>query len=55
MSQVEQITNQKRAEIIAIRQARRYLKNNSGVLARILNAYKSASENGTQLGYLPER
>lgn len=55
MSSVEPITPEQRAEIIAIRQARRYLKNNDGTLARILNAYKSAAERGTQRGYLPER
>ena len=55
MSQVEQLSSEQRAEIRAIRQARRYLLQNDGTLARILNAYKSAAESGTQLGYLPER
>jgi hypothetical protein len=44
-----------RAQMIAIRQARRYLKNNNGTLARVLNAYKSAAAKGTQRGYLPEK
>lgn len=55
MSESETNTEIPRAQLIAIRQARRYLKGNNGTLARILNAYKSASETGSQLGFLPER
>ncbi|MEN8892137.1 hypothetical protein [Planktotalea arctica] len=55
MSQVEQTHEVPRAQMIAIRRARRYLKTNAGTLARVLNAYKSAARNGTQRGYLAER
>jgi hypothetical protein len=55
MSEAERNNEIPRAQLMAIRQARRYLKGDDGTLARILNAYKSASENGTQLGFLPER
>lgn len=55
MSQIEQNTEMTRAELTAIRLARRYLKRNDGVLARVLNSYHSAAANGTQLGYLPDR
>lgn len=44
-----------RAQIIAIRRARRYLKANDGALARVLNAYKAASTGDARLGYLPEQ
>lgn len=55
MSQVEQIQKIPREQIIAIRQARRYLIRNNGTLARVLNAYKSAAASGTQRGYLAEQ
>lgn len=55
MSQVEKNQEIPRAQMIAIRQARRYLKGNTGVLARVLNAYKSAAASGTQRGYLLNR
>ena len=55
MSQVEKKTEIPRAQMMAIRQARRYLKSNDGTLARVLNAYKSAAANGTQRGYLLNR
>lgn len=55
MSQGDQNNKVPRAQIVAIRQARWYLRRNDGTLARILNAYKSAAEAGTQRGFLPER
>lgn len=55
MSENERFNEISRAELIAIRQARRYLKRNDGTLARILNTYNTARENGNQLGFLPER
>ena len=55
MSQFEKNNEIPRAQMIAIRQARRYLKNNDGALARVLNAYISAAATGTQRGFLPER
>ncbi len=55
MPQVEQKFEIPRAQMIAIRQARRYLKNNNGSLARVLNAYKTAASQGNQRGYLPEK
>ena len=44
-----------REEVIAIRQARRYLRDESGVLARILAAYRAADLRGERMGYLPEQ
>ncbi|MGB7316591.1 MAG: hypothetical protein WBC85_01350 [Planktotalea sp.] len=55
MSQVEKNREVPSAQMIAIRQARRYLKRDSGTLARILNAYHRAAESGTQRGHLLSR
>ena len=55
MSQIEQKSKISREEVMAIRQARRYLKQNVGTLARILNAYKLAVAKGNQLFNLAER
>ncbi|WP_293452543.1 hypothetical protein [Planktotalea sp.] len=55
MSDAEEIKRIPRAQLIAIRQARRYLKSNDGTLARVLNAYQTAAAKGTQRGYLAER
>ncbi len=44
-----------RQEIRAIRTARRYLKANTGCLARVLNAYAEADAKGTRLGYLSDQ
>jgi len=42
-------------EIRAIRRARRYLKQNEGTLARVLNAQRLSMANGTQNVALPEQ
>jgi hypothetical protein len=55
MSEAEEIKTIPRAQLIAIRQARRYIKRNDGSLARVLNAYKTAAASGSQRGYLAER
>lgn len=55
MSKTPQSAQISRDELIAIRQARRYLKQNTGVLARILNAYHTAHRSGTGRGYLPSK
>lgn len=55
MSEETQNKDDDRAQVRAIRQARRYLRANQGTLARVLNAYHSAMENGHARGYLPER
>lgn len=49
------ISEEQRMEIQSIRQARRYLRDNEGVLARILNAYRDADARGTRIGYLPDQ
>jgi len=43
-----------RAQVMAVRSARRYLKRGDGTLARILNAYKEAQARGSVRGYLAE-
>lgn len=55
MSESDQTHAIPRQQLIAIRQARRYLKSNAGILARILNAYKDADAAGVRRGYLAER
>jgi hypothetical protein len=44
-----------RDQVVAIRHARRYIKRNSGTLARILNAYKLAEQQGKRRGYLSDQ
>ncbi|MEP5155673.1 hypothetical protein [Planktotalea sp.] len=55
MSQNEKSAESLRKEQVAIRIARRYIKRNTGSLARVLNAYQSAASEGTQRGYLLNR
>lgn len=54
MRQTEKNKDIPRSQVIAIRIARRYLKRYTGTLARALNAYQSAAQTGTQIGFLPE-
>lgn len=55
MSEEQQPAPFQRQHVRAVRHARRYLRANTGALARILNTYKATAGTQDQHVYLPEQ